>query len=208
MEAVKTRKVRSDKKKEIKPSITQEFKECLYRLSYITNTPVKDIGEKICISGIQSRNVLEFLSQSFRRSVHIGSTLYIGDLERPSQQKKSSTKKEKITIKFHSKTYDAICILAYALDVTPSRATALLLHATIYQSDYADNFVQAHMTEQLDTRRLKELKKVLQYINESSDQGESVSWTAFLSLLYEEFITDEITLSESVYKFLEKWRGK
>ncbi|MEB9310261.1 hypothetical protein P4I99_33175 [Bacillus cereus] len=48
------RKVRKDKKVDIKPTISVDLKECIYRLSYITNKPVKDGG--LCSNGTKSRN--------------------------------------------------------------------------------------------------------------------------------------------------------
>ncbi|MCJ7992628.1 hypothetical protein MUB15_31250, partial [Priestia sp. OVS21] len=63
----KQRKVRCDKKRDVKPTIPIHLKECIYRLSYITNTPVKDVTESICISGLKSPKVMDYLSHYFRR---------------------------------------------------------------------------------------------------------------------------------------------
>ncbi|MDA6082696.1 hypothetical protein OSJ97_24410, partial [Escherichia coli] len=61
----KDRKTRSDKKRDVKPTISIDLKNCIYRLSYITNTPVKDVIETICEKGLQSRKVMEYLSEYF-----------------------------------------------------------------------------------------------------------------------------------------------
>lgn len=207
METGKRRKVRSDKKVDVKPTLLIELKECLYRLSYITNTPVKNIAAHICEKGLSSTTVLDYLSKSFRRSVHIGSTLYMGDLERPSLQKKMSAGETgKITIKFSQATYDTICVLAFGLGVTPTRATALLINAAIYYSDFADTYVRKHVEEQLDTSRKKELRKVLQFINASSDYEQKVSWASFLSVIYDDFLTGNNTISDSIQEFLDRWK--
>lgn len=203
----KGRKVRSDKKREVKPTLKTDLKECLYRLSYITNTPVKELAERMCMKGITSQSVLSYLSNSFRRTVRVGSTLYMGNLDRPSLQVKSkSTLTSKITIKFSQSTYDAICVIAYALDVTPTRATALLLHASLYHSDFTNTFVRTHIENQLDGNRMKELRKVLQYINSSSDSTQRVSWTSFLSVIYDEFLTGTNSVSDSIQDFLDIWK--
>lgn len=207
MKTGQSRKVRSDKKVEVKPTLLIELKECLYRLSYITNTPVKNIAAHICEKGLSSMTVLDYLSKSFRRSVHIGSTLYMGDLERPSLQKKMSAGETgKITIKFSQKTYDTICVLAFGLGVTPTRATALLINAAIYYSDFADTYVRKHVEEQLDASRKKELRKVLQFINASSDYEQKVSWASFLSVIYDDFLTGNNTISDSIQEFLDRWK--
>lgn len=208
MKTGKSRKVRSDKRPEVKPTLLIELKEMLYRLSYITKTPVKDLAAHICEKGLASRSVLEHLSKSFRRTIHLGSTLYMGDLDRPSlQTKMKAGETGKITTKFSQKTYGTICILAYGLGVTPTRATALLINATIYYSDFADAFVRTHIEDQLDDSRKKELRKVLQFINASSDYEQNVSWSSFLSLIYDEFMNGTNTVSDSIQEFLERWRN-
>lgn len=202
------RKVRSDKKRQVKPTLSIELKECLYRVSYITKTPVKDLTERMCIKGLSSRTVLDYLSTNFRRTVRIDATLFLGDLERPSLQKKSKPgQTDKVTITFTQNTYDNICVLAYALDVTPTRATALLLHAALYHSDFVNNYVRQHIEGQLDQSRMKELRKVLQFINASHDFKERVSWTSFLSFIYDEFISGSQSVSDSIQEFLVTWKS-
>ena len=202
------RKVRVDKKRQVKPTLPIELKECLYRVSYITKTPVKELTERMCIKGLTSRPVLNYISERFRRTVRIDNTLYMGNFERPSLQTKSKAGETgKVTITFSGSTYENICVLAYALDVTPTRATALLLHATLYYSDFANSFVKSHIEGQLDESRMKELRKVLQFINDSHDFNERVSWTSFLSFLYDEFMTGTNSLSETIQEFLELWRN-
>ncbi|MCM3068585.1 hypothetical protein M3568_19950 [Priestia flexa] len=78
----KKRKIRSDKKRDVKPSLPIDLKECVYRLSYITNTPVKNVIESICISGLASSKVMDYLSNYFRRGFSFGSTVYMGDMSK------------------------------------------------------------------------------------------------------------------------------
>lgn len=124
----KERKTRSDKKRDVKPTISVDLKNCVYQLSYITNTPVKDVVEIMCEKGLQSRRVLEYLSKNFRREFQFMNTIYMGDLGRESLQRKyQSGKNERITTRFTQDTFEIIKKLSDALDVTPSKATALLL---------------------------------------------------------------------------------
>ncbi|CAH0298343.1 hypothetical protein SRABI80_04162 [Peribacillus frigoritolerans] len=46
------RKVRSDKKRDIKPKIPAALNECVHNLFHILNQPMKDIGAKIIFPGI------------------------------------------------------------------------------------------------------------------------------------------------------------
>ena len=70
----KKRKVRSDKKRDVKPTISSNLKHCIYRLSYITSTPVKDVAETLCEKGLRSRKVMDYLSTYFRRDLKFANT--------------------------------------------------------------------------------------------------------------------------------------
>lgn len=204
----KKRKVRSDKKKDVKPTINVELKDCIYRISYITQTPVKDVAYMLCDRGLLSKDVMSFLSEQFRRTVRLKSTLYIGDIERPSLRTRSlAGQKEKITIRFDSVSYENLCTLAYAMDVTPTRATALLLDASIHHSDIINDYVKDHIQGHLSDSRMKELRKVLQFLNENNPYEAEVSWSSFLSYLYEDLKSGDITVSESIQEFLKRWRN-
>ncbi|MDN4075898.1 hypothetical protein [Fictibacillus terranigra] len=130
-------------------------------MSYITNTPVKDVAETICEKGLQSRNVLDYLSQFFRRDLQFLNTVYMGDWGRESLQKKmQSGKNERITIRFTPATYENIYSLSRALDVTPSKATALLIDASIRNTHLLNAFVKCYLHQHIDAARMKELKQV------------------------------------------------
>ncbi|PHF12807.1 hypothetical protein COF79_31850, partial [Bacillus toyonensis] len=71
-------------------------------------------------------------SEYFRRDLVFGNTCYIGDLERTSlQRQKIDGLTDRITIRFTQEIAEKINSLAYALDVTPSKATAILLEVSL-----------------------------------------------------------------------------
>lgn len=201
----KKRKTRSDKKRDIKPTVSINLKNCIYRLSYITNTPVKDITETLCIKGIRSRKVIDYLSQYFRRSYDFRSTVYIGDLERESLQRKfQSSKNERITTRFTTDFYEEIVQLANALDVTPSKATALLLDASIRNTNLLDAFVKMHLHDHLDKNRMKELKQVLKYVNCNNPYNEQISWFSLFSFIIDEVKESTSNAKDTIVKWLER----
>ncbi|MDE3841103.1 hypothetical protein C0966_17740 (plasmid) [Bacillus methanolicus] len=209
MKKEKERRTRSDKKRDVKPTITIQLKECIYRLSYITNTPVKDVAETICEAGLVSRKVMDYLSQHFRRPVRLKNTLYMGDLDRPSLQKRASAgQSERITIRLPQGTYENLTALAYALDVTPSRATALLLDASVRNSDFINEYVRDYLKQHLDDGRMRELKKVMKFINTNNPYEEEISWSALLSFLFDELKIGASNVSESIQDWLDKWNRK
>ncbi|MGM0867392.1 MAG: hypothetical protein ACQEWF_22245 [Bacillota bacterium] len=200
----KKRKVRSDKKRDVKPSLSIQLKESIYRLSYITNTPVKDVSEQLCESGVTSNKVIEHLSQFFRRDIRLNNTLYIGDLERESLQRRSKTVKERITIRFTQATYDNLCSLAYALDVTPTKATALLLEASLKDTTFVHAYVEEHVGSYLDEGRMKELKKVIKYVNQHNPYDDEFSWAELIDYLFNEIKLGTTTIKTALSDWIDQ----
>jgi hypothetical protein len=124
------------------------------------------LPEYLCESGIPSRKVMDLLSKDFRRDIRLLNTLYLGVLERPSLQKKTKGQKERVTIKFSQGTYENISSLSYALDVTPTKATMLLLEASVKNEDFINQYVEGHLGSYITEGKIKELKKVLKFIND------------------------------------------
>jgi hypothetical protein len=203
----KKRKVRSDKKRDVKPTISSNLKHCIYRLSYITSTPVKDVAETLCEKGLRSRKVMDYLSTYFRRDLKFSNTIYIGDFERESLQRKvQAGKNERITIRFTQLSYEHISSLARALDVTPSKATALLLDASIRNTNLLNAFVKTYLHDHLDGNRMKELKEVLKYINKNNPYQEEVSWFTLLSMILEDMKESTSNVKDIVHHWMKKYK--
>ena len=201
------RKVRSDKKREVKPTIHIELKDTIYRISYVVDTPVKDIVETICLFGLDSRKVITHLSENFKRNVRFHNTLFMGDLDRPSVQRfKPGTRTERLSTRLKQPDYENLVTLAFALDVTPSRAAALLLDASIRHSDFVNSYFQQHLSETLDFNRMVELKKIISFINTNSPYDESISWLALVSYIYSEIKDSAVSFNDTLHDFIDKWK--
>lgn len=202
MEKTKVRKIRSDKKRDVKPTVPLSLKECVERLSYITSLPIKDICEDICESGLHNKIVIEYLALNFRRNYLFSnstSNVFIGDLEKPSiQNEKILGMKERITIRFKQATYEEINRLAYALDVTPTKATGLLLDSTIRNSDFINKFLEKHIIQKLDVGRQKELKAVLKFINKNNPYNKEITISALVAYYFDEIKTGLFSFTDFV----------
>lgn len=202
------RKVRSDRKRDIKPTVTLELRECIYRLAYITDTPVKDVAEAICINGVTSPKVIEHIAQHFRRDIRFASTLYRSNANStPIKKRYLNGQTARITIRFKTDTYDTIAAMAYALDCTVSRACALVLDASVRDGEFIDGFVRGYLEQALDADRMGELRRVLKYVNANNPYEETYTWAALLSLMVEEVRDASTKVTETVTDFVVKhWR--
>ncbi len=207
MQKGSARKVRTDKKRDVKPTIPIELKDTIYRISYVVETPVKDIVETICQFGLDSRKVITVLSENFKRNVRFHNTLFMGDLDKPSVQRlKPGTKTERISTRLKQRDYENLVTLAFALDVTPSRAAALLIDASIRHSDFVNSYFQQHLSETLNYNQMIELRKIINFINNNNPYDETVSWLALISYIYAEIKDSTVSFNETLNDFIDKWK--
>ncbi|UOQ49320.1 hypothetical protein MUN88_04130 [Gracilibacillus caseinilyticus] len=159
----------------------------------------------ICEKGLQSRSVIDHLSEYFRRDYKHNNTLYIGDLGKESLQRKwQSGKNERVTTRFTQDAYEKIRMLSDALDVTPSKAAALLLDASVRNTHLLNSFVKSYLHQHLDTNRMKELKLVLKYINKKNPYNEDISWFTLLSMIYDEIKDNTKNVKVKINQCVEK----
>lgn len=203
----RTRKVRSDKKRDVKPTISIHLKDTIYRISYITNTPVKDVAESLCIHGMASKKVMDVLSLNLRRSIRLGNTMYMGELSRPSLQRRGPAGEcDRISFRLKQADYENLSTLAFGLAVTPSRAGALLLDASIRDKDFINSYFEGYLNKQLDDCRMAELKAVLKYLNKNNPYEEEISWGMLLAYIVDEFKESAASVTESISLYIKKWK--
>lgn len=197
------RKVRSDKRKDVKPTVDLDLYDCVARISHITNTPMKDVGELFCKNGLYSKKVIEHLSSRFRRNYDFNNTLYLGNKELLSQRvKKKSYTTTRITMRFRQETFDDLADLAYALDTTVSTAAAILLDASVRNTDIVNEYVSQFIEDTLDDGRKKQLRLVLDYIRkENPYETNDITLAQLVSYIMDEFMGQ----TRNIKKTIEDW---
>lgn len=197
------RKERSDKKRQVKPLIPSETREQIFRISHVTQTPIKDICEYLIVYIMRDTKAIDTLSKHFKRNITIRTTLYRGDRQNPTISKRLQVESELVTTKFKRDDYDLICAIAYALDITPTRATAILLEMATYDVKIVNQYVHEYLLEELHDWQMKELRNMLSYGNQYNDDNSS--WLSVLSAIVGEIRPATRKLRELVE---EVFRGK
>lgn len=154
------RLTRSDKKVDVKPTISENLKTMLYRLSEVLDKPVKDVAERLCNEGCMHTLIIEEMKKWFRRDYHHGVTWVLGNPERPRLRIGTDLYRGKVTIKFKRSDYDQICKLAFALDITPTTTCAVLLMLTLRSKKLMQWYLGMHGNN-LDEMKLREVYKLL-----------------------------------------------
>lgn len=198
------RKVRSDKKTDIKPSIMLTHKNTIYRLSQITDVSVMSVAEDICNHGIQQKKVMSYLSQHFVTNLQLNSTVFIGNSERPRYSRRlAAGQTGRVSIRFKKEDYNNIYELSTALGgCTVSLACALLLEASMKDPDIINEFAKRYMDEHVSEEKMRELKKVLKFINTNNPYEEELSWSYLLSHLFEEVRVGAEKIQDTVSEFI------
>ncbi|WP_432352646.1 hypothetical protein [Sporosarcina sp. A2] len=203
------RKVRSDKKRSINPTVTLELRDCIYRLSFITDNPIKNVIESILIEGSNRKKPLDHLSQYFLRDVRINQTVYMGDNNRTPVGRRGSTSKTiRISTRVSQEMHSDLEGVAFAMGCSVSKACALLVDATVRDVDFVNDFVKGYLEANVDEERMKELKRVLKYINAGNPYSERISYTALLSYLVDEVKVGAEKVQDTVSDFvINHWKN-
>lgn len=198
------RKVRSDKKTDIKPAVLLSCKNAIYRLSQITGISVMAVTEDICNHGIRQKKVMSYLSQHFVINLRLGNTVYIGDPERFRYSRRLAVgQTSRVSTRLKKDDYDNIYELSTALGgCTPSLACALLLEASIMDPEIINGFAKRYLDENVSEEKMKELKKVLKFINANNPYDEELSWSYLLSHLFDEVRVGAEKVQDTVSEFV------
>lgn len=200
-----TYSVRSDKKRDVKPTIQMDLKDILYRISYITYTPVKDVCQQMAMLVLHDRKTIEELSEYFKRDLIMGNTMFVGNITNKTMEKRPKVRGERVTIRFTQKEFESVALLSYALDCTPSRTVAILLDLSLKSVRFVNAYIKRYLTEELNDSQMRELQAILRYVNKV---GESYfSWASLLEHVLSEVGSPVSRIKETVSEFIDmKWR--
>ena len=177
------RKVRSDKKRDIKPTVNVHLKDSIYRLSFITTTAVKDVCELLVLNAFENEAIIQNTSNYFQRVVRIGHTLFVGSLQNEKIARTIAGETDRISFRVKQDLYEKIYALSYALDCSVSRVAGLLLYESITDADFVEKYMERYINS-LDKSRKKELQQLLRYIRKETN--ERYGFAELLSLLVDE----------------------
>lgn len=204
METIGERATRSDKKRDVKPTVPISLKDKIYRLAFITNSPVKNVCVDLVIYSLNSSEVRDNIAPYVRRDVRLGNSFLNGSAKRgelPLNLNKEET--ERLSMRLPQTVHNSIAAVAYGLDCTISKATATLLHEAIDDFDFLNRYVKAYLENNLDDYHLRELEKII----ESTDESESL--TSVLGAIIDEIKRPVINAKQMIGEFLiNNWRDK
>lgn len=206
---MKIRKIRSDRKRDVKPVIPVDLYDCIARISYVTNRPIKHVGETLLIEGLCNKNVLDDLSSLFRREYrHLNEfgdpIIYPGDPNRiPIKVDRGDGNRARLSMRFHQEVHDQLCSLSYALDLTVSSASVVLIQYA-FINDLGLAYIERNIEETLDPKRLEQLKEILKFMNQFNSPDDRITIPKLLAYLANQIYNETKTVKDVLYEFIHR----
>lgn len=204
-EGTKTRKERSDKKKDCKPTIPFSLYETFDRVSYITNNPIKTVAETILENSLSSDLVMDHFSEKFIRDYWFGDTLYIGNAKMEEGKIiRIPGDKAKVTMRLSKPVFYKLENFAYAIGKTTTSAAGQLLSVSSTETPILQRFVETSVMGELDGGRKKQLKEVLKFIHSHNPYAVEISMFSLLDMIVTRFRTGKNSLKDAIDDFIKK----
>lgn len=199
--------MRSDKKKDVKPTIRIELKDAIYRLAFITKTPVKDVCESMINFAVSDSSIINILAPYFIRDIRMNNSILKGHLDNPRYEKFESGNCERITLRLTQGSHNNVTILAYATDLNPSRVCAILLNTCMHDFRFLNYYTSQYLQNELSYNQMVELKEMLRYITKNVNVEASMA--SLLSMIVNEVTPPTREIKDAVNDFiLHNWREK
>lgn len=204
----KKRATRCDKKRDVRLTVHTEFKEVIYRLSYITEVSVMDTVEEMVLFAMRSKRILESMSTRFVRNIKIDNILYVGqnNPERFEPTPIRNPNYVRIKTRLTQNDFHILSAIAYGLDIRPARACTILITEAFHSQYFLDNHIKKYISENISDRNLLDLKYVMEYANR--DENYNLNWGDLMSYLMRE-ITEPIESIVGKTKLkINSWKSK
>lgn len=196
------RATRSDRKRDVKPTVPISLKDKIYRLAFITNKAVKNVAVDLVIYSLNSAEVRDNIAPYVRRDVRLGNTFLNGSTKReelPINLRNEET--ERLSLRLPQTIHNSVAAVAYGLDCTISKATATLMFEAINDFEFLNRYVKAYLEDNLDDYHLRELEKII----ESTDESESLA--SILGAIIDEIKRPVANAKQLIGEFLiNNWR--
>lgn len=160
----KIRKVRSDKKREVKPVVSAYIKNNLYTLGAIVGLPIKDTALIMIQRGFYNDEVMREFQPLMLSNFDIDNRIYVGNRENGPIKINYRGAKEKVTIKFPGEIYETLRRLAFSVGLTPTSTAALMLKKAMFNESFMDEHKRmylAHIDNDIQARELEKFIRTL-----------------------------------------------
>ena len=202
----RVRKVRSDKKFDCKPFVKNSLYESISRIGYVTDRPVKEVGEFLIKQALESSEILDCYEELFVRDFWFGDTVYMGNgrIGMSKQIFKINGAKRRLNLRVSENVYNSLKTFAHAVDSSAAGAASSLIETAFLNSNVIHRYIETYVVATLDPNRRKQLKEVLVYINQNNPKTDQISLLWLIDLIAENFMRGAKNMQSAIQDFLDK----
>ncbi|WP_338709243.1 hypothetical protein [Paenibacillus amylolyticus] len=192
------RKTRSDKKIAVAPYVSSEVYEMVSQVSYISDLPIKSVGERLFQEGIHSRVLLDHIKGLFRRNYQrTGEHMYVGDLTLSPYRPNFEGEKQRLHMRMLTSYHDRLTDLAYALDCSNQAAAGLVIETAVMRKDILYPFLGQIIVRELDTQRYNQLRSLSRFLDARSKDA-YITTPVLMRYIVEQSLNDQQKLNKSL----------
>ena len=147
------RKTRSDKKRDVKPTVSINLKSQLKTFAELCGEPTKDVAEKLCLDATTSKVIIDSMAKWFRKNYLYNNTIVVGDAERPKLKVNIIGESDTVTFRLKQNDFDKLDDLAHALDLTPTTTAGVLFKVTLYNVEFMQQYAHDHLMHLTDKQK-------------------------------------------------------
>ena len=183
------RKVRSDKKIDVKPTCEIQLYNCVSNIADLTGMSMQHVAEHMCVEGMKSNIVVEHISEYFVREIFYRNTLY-----RPKrdflgkQRKKRSSLSKRVSIRFSQEWHQILYEFSIALGVSVSESARIMLAGSIRNSNIVKEYINTYVKQPMNQRQKVFLSEILQFIKKENPYKDDFSFKDLLGYLKDEIM--------------------
>jgi len=111
---------------------------------------------------------------------------------------------ERITIRVTKDVNEILEDLAYCMGCAKARVTAALIENAISDFIIVDEYVKGFLEDGLDKQKMRELKKLMNYVNDN-ESGNDYTWASMLSVIVDEVKSTTNTLLSGPNEIIEEY---
>jgi hypothetical protein len=132
------RKVRSDKKRDVKPVVPVHLKNEIYDYSQKNDIPMKNILEILCKNSMSDESFLRKISPYFKRNLETENFIYEGSMDNETIPRKIKGESVQVSLRLSSEVFENLSQLSHTLSIPPTTVASLLIQMYMEEKEIAD----------------------------------------------------------------------
>lgn len=180
------------KKREVKPFLSIETKDTIYKISYVTGHSVKRICEEFCKHSFKSGLAFE-LSPYFNRSICIDGTSFEGS-QNNEKFEPLSLENERVSMTLDANVHEYAYQLSYAIGCSVAKVVAYAIEKSMCDFDFLNQYTKELLINNRNFEKSKPILKIIDSYNRNNE--EEINLITLLLYIADEYTRLEVGMDD------------